>query len=85
MTGVAPADDGNAYWPCPELEVLKKMVRGKNGHIGFWCNNMERAVYQLRRRGYQFSMEEAGKDPAGHRFLFFKDEVAGYTVHLLER
>ena len=85
LMGAHAADDGNAFWPCEELEVLPKMVRGQNGHIAFWCNNMERAVYQLTRRGYEFSMEETGKDPAGHRFLFLKGEMAGFSVHLLER
>ncbi len=67
------------------IEIMKKTGKGKNGHLAIACNNLDRAVFQLERRGLAFDHEAAGTDSMGHRYIFLKDEIAGYAVHLSER
>lgn len=67
------------------IEIMKKMGKGKNGHLAIACNNIDRAVFQLERRGIAFDHEAAGVDSTGHRYIFLKDEIAGFAVHLSER
>ncbi len=68
------------------IEVMKNGGRGKNGHIGFSTNNVERAIFHLEAKGYRFNQDTARINDKGDRtFIYFEGEVAGFAIHLLQR
>lgn len=63
-----------------EIEIMKKMYLGKNGHIAVATHTLPRAIAYFRARGYEF-LEETVTDKAA----YFKDEIAGFAIHLVQR
>lgn len=68
-----------------EIEVNKMMGRGKHGHIAIKCNNIDRAVYHLGRRGVEFDMDSMVTKNGKHIAIYLKDEIAGFAIHLVQR
>ena len=85
LLGAPAAETGTVLWLGDGVEILKKQGRGNRGHLSVGCNSLDRAVFQLRRRGLAFDEASAGTDSTGHRYIFLKDEIAGFAVHLSER
>lgn len=85
LLGSSAVETTGSFLPAPGLEVLKKIAMGTHGHIAIATNSIERAVFQLERRGAVFNHEMAGKDATGHEYIFFRDEIAGFSVHLLQK
>jgi len=68
------------------IEVMKNGGKGKSGHLGFYTNNVERAIYHLEARGYKFDANTARIDENNNRtFIYFEGEFGGFAVHLVER
>lgn len=63
-----------------EVEIMKKQYLGKNGHIAVATNTLPRAMAWFKARGYEFR-EETITDKAA----YFKDEIAGFALHLLQK
>lgn len=67
------------------IELNKKPGRGKYGHIAIGTNTVERAVAHLQARGIVFDessrVEKNGKLVA----IYFKEEIAGFAVHLVQK
>ena len=67
------------------FEVMKAKFRGENGHIAIKTNNIDRAVYYLKKRGYKADesslVEKNGKKIA----IYLEDEFGGFAVHLLKK
>lgn len=78
-------ETAGSFFPSSGLEVLKKTAMGAHGHIAIATNSVERAVFQLERRGAAFNHDMAGKDSTGHEYIFFRDEIAGFGVHLVQK
>lgn len=67
-----------------EIEVNKKMGRGKHGHIAIACNNIDRAVYHLERRGIKFDKSSMVVKNGKNIAIYFADEIAGFAIHLVK-
>ena len=67
-------------------EVMKGKGPGSMGHIAIATNDIERAMAYFGRKGVAFDMSSA-KGPEGGpiKAIYFKDEIAGFGVHLLRR
>lgn len=63
-----------------EVEIMKKQYLGKNGHIAIATNTLPRAIAYFKSRGYEFR-EETVTDKAA----YFKDEIAGFALHLVQK
>lgn len=68
-----------------EFEIMKKPGRGKNGHIAIACNNVDRAIYHLTRRGVKFDLDSMVTKNGKHIACYMADEVAGFAIHLVQR
>lgn len=62
------------------IEVMKKQYLGKNGHIAIATNTLPRAIAYFKKRGFEF-LEETANPKA----IYFKDEIAGFAIHLLQK
>lgn len=65
------------------VEVMKFMGRGSLGHVAIGADNVDRAEYYLRQRGFSFDESTRRVDAAGRTtFLYLSDEIGGFAFHL---
>lgn len=65
------------------VEVMKFMGRGSLGHIAIGADNVDRAEYYLRQRGFSFDESTRRVDAAGRTtFLYLSEEIGGFAFHL---
>lgn len=66
------------------VEVMKTMFKGANGHIAIRTNKMIPAIAEMERRGYEMDMDSV-KDKNNIKAVYFKNEIGGFAVHLLQK
>ena len=66
------------------VEVMKTMFKGVNGHIAIRTNKMIPAIAEMERRGYELDMDSV-KDKNNIKAVYFKNEIGGFAVHLLQK
>ena len=65
------------------VEVMKYMGRGSLGHIAIGADNVDRAEYYLRQRGFSFDESTRRVGAAGRTtFLYLTEEIGGFAFHL---
>ena len=65
------------------VEVMKFMGRGSLGHVAIGADNVDRAEYYLRQRGFAFDESTRRVDAAGRTtFLYLSEEIGGFAFHL---
>lgn len=85
MTGGAVKDGNKSLFAGTEFEVMKFMGMGKCGHIALSVTDVDRAVTFFTSQGFEFDMDSATYSDDGKRkFIYFKDEVGGFAVHLVK-
>lgn len=68
------------------IEVMKYPSRGKQGHIGIFTNQLERAIAYFKRRGICMDENSHKYDEEGNlKEIFFKGEHGGFAIHLIQR
>lgn len=67
------------------FELMKKPGRGSNGHIAIATNYIERAIYHLERRGFEFDMDSAVVKDGKMKAIYFKGEFGGFAMHLVQK
>lgn len=66
------------------FEMMKTPFRGTHGHIAIATKNVDRAKWHMEQRGFVFDEETATFAPDGRmKFIYLKDEIAGFAIHLL--
>ncbi len=64
-------------------ECIKGPYLGAHGHIAIGTNNVDRAVFQLGRRGAEFDESSRKVDSSGRTTLIYlKEELGGFALHL---
>lgn len=66
------------------VEVMKTMFKGANGHIAIRTNKMIPAIAEMERRDYELDMDSV-KDKNNIKAVYFKNEIGGFAVHLLQK
>ena len=65
---------------------MKGEGRGTHGHIGISCNFVDRAKAYLEHKGIIFDDSSAAYTTDGHlKIIYFKDEIAGFAIHLISK
>lgn len=68
------------------LEIMKTPYLGANGHIAIQTNYIERAIYHLEKRGFEFDMDTCKYDAKGNKAaIYFKGEFGGFALHLVQK
>lgn len=68
------------------VECIKGPYLGVHGHIAIGTRNVDRAVYQLEKRGMTFDETSRKVDCEGHTTLIYlKEEIGGFALHLVKR
>ena len=65
------------------VEVMKFMGRGSLGHVAIGADNVDRAEYYLKQRGFSFDESTRRVDASGRTtFLYLTEEIGGFAFHL---
>ena len=68
------------------VEVMKTQYLGTKGHIGIRTNYIDRAVYHLESRGFEFDQETAKRDAKGNlKAIYLKGEFNGFAIHIVQK
>lgn len=68
------------------IEVMKTPYLGTKGHIAIATNYIERAIYHLEKRGFEFDMDTVKKNAKGDMVaVYLKGEFGGFAVHLVQK
>ena len=87
MFGMPLRETSKSTFVGSAFEFMHSNGRGKHGHIGIGTNFVDRAMAYFKRMGFEFDEstitynEKTGKP----KFVYFKDEIAGFAIHLVEK
>ncbi len=87
MFGMPLRQTSKSIFAGEELELMCQRGPGKCGHIGIRTNFADRAIAYFKRMGFEFDEstitydEKSGKP----KFVYFKDEICGFAVHLVQK
>lgn len=86
MFGFTKKSGNSSVFAGTGLEIMKAPGAGTNGHIAIATNYMERAVFHLTMRGFEFDMDTAKYDANGEMTaVYFKGEFGGFALHLVRK
>ena len=82
----APVKEGNSSnFAGTFAEVMKGDGPGAKGHIAMFTNSIPRAMAFFKRQGVEFDMASLKGPEDAPIAVYFKEEFAGFGVHLLQR
>ena len=87
LFGVSLRETSKSIFAGDAFEFMCGRGPGKCGHIGIKTNFLDRAMAYFARMGVEFDEssitydEKTGKP----KFVYLKDEVCGFAVHLLQK
>lgn len=86
MFGFAKKEGNSSYFAGKGIEITKLPYLGANGHIAISTNYIDRAIAYLESQGFEVDMETAKYDNKGNlKAVFFKNEIGGFALHLLQK
>ena len=66
-----------------KIELMKMNGRGTMGHLGFFVNDMPKAIEQLEAKGYTLDYENARYDDKKNiELIYIQEEMNGFSIHL---
>lgn len=67
------------------VEVMNEdCAMGTHGHIAMGVNSAQRAMHYFLALGYTFDESTAAYDAHGNlKFIYFKEEIGGFRIHLI--
>lgn len=86
LLGQKPEEIPVSYFVGGDVEVMKEPGRGTMGHLAFSVSDIDRAQRYLESKGLAFDESTRRVDDKGRTtFLYLKDELGGFAVHLTRR
>ena len=87
MFNLPMGDTKSSSYVGREVEITKMrfQVRGPHGHLGYYADNLERAVFYLEKKGIEFDHEHVKPYKGKTYVIYLKDQIAGFAVHIEER
>ena len=87
MFGMPLRETSKSIFAGDAFEFMCGKGPGKCGHIGIRTNFVDRAMAYFKRMGFEFDESTiAYDDKTGKpKFVYFKDEIAGFAIHLLQK
>ena len=67
------------------FEIMKKQGRGTHGHIAIATNYIERAIYHLEKRGFEFDEDSRVIKEGKLKAIYFKGSFGGFDMHLVQK
>ena len=87
MFGMPLKETSKSTFAGEQLEFMHKKGPGAHGHIGIRTNFVDRAMAYFKRMGFEFDESSITYDDKSGKpkFVYFKDEIAGFAIHLVQK
>lgn len=86
MFGFEAKNGNSSVFAGTGIEIMKEPYLGKNGHIAIQTNYLERAIYYLEQKGFEFDENTKKYDKKGNfTAIYFKGEFGGFALHLVQK
>ena len=86
MFGMPVRETSKSYFAGSSFELMNYKGPGKYGHIGIKTNFVDRAMAYFKRMGFAFDEDSITyADNGKPKFAYFKDEIAGFAVHIVAK
>lgn len=84
--GLPKKDGPDSVFTQDVIEWMKKPSYGTKGHIGLATSDLPKAKAYLENAGFEFDEKSAKYAPDGSVLVIYsKAEIAGFSLHLLQR
>ena len=85
LFGFHAKDGNNSVFAGSDIEVMKSMYLGQNGHLAVYTNNVARAISYLEKQGHPVDLSSAKFKGARITSVYLQKEIGGFAVHLLQK
>lgn len=87
MFGMANRATSKSIFAGDAFEFMCKAAPGTHGHIGIRTNFVDRAMAYFKRIGFEFDESSITYDDktGKPKFVYFKDEICGFAIHLVQK
>ncbi len=87
MFGMPVRETSKSFFAGDAFEFMNKKGPGKCGHIAIRTNFVDRAMAYFERMGFEFDPASIQYDDktGKPKFAYFRDEVCGFAIHLLQK
>ena len=87
MFGMANRETSKSTFAGDAFEFMHGKGPGRCGHIGIRTNFVDRAMAYFKRMGFEFDESSVTYDEKSGKpkFVYFKDEISGFAVHLVQK
>lgn len=87
MFGLPVREGSKSLFASDAFEFMKQKGPGTHGHIAIRTNFVDRAMAYFKRMGFAFDESTVTYDDktGKPKFVYFKDEIAGFAIHLLQK
>jgi len=87
MFGMPIRETSKSVFAGEAFEFMMNKGPGKCGHIAIKTNFVDRAMAYFKRMGFEFDESSITYDAktGKPKFVYFKDEVCGFAIHLLQK
>ncbi len=87
MFGLPTRTTSKSVFAGDAFEFMNGRGPGRCGHIGIRTNFVDRAIAYFTRLGFEFDEESIVLDEKSGKpkFVYFKDEISGFAVHLVQK
>ena len=87
MFGMPVRETSKSVFAGDAFEFMSGKGPGRCGHIAIRTNFVDRAMAYFKRLGFEFDESTVTYDDktGKPKFVYFKDEVCGFAIHLLQK
>ncbi len=87
MFGLPLRETSKSLFAGEEFEFMFNKGPGRCGHIGIRTNFVDRAIAYFKRQGFEFDESSIVTDAktGKPKFVYFKNEICGFAVHLVQK
>ena len=87
MFGMPLRETSKSIFAGEAFEFMTGKGPGRCGHIGIRTNFVDRAMAYFKRMGFEFDESSITYDDktGKPKFVYFKDEISGFAVHLVQK
>jgi len=79
---IAAREGSASFFASDSVEIMKGAGRGTKGHIGLKCNDVERALAYLKKRGISGLQGTERREKGRLTFSYLDLEIGGFAIHL---
>ena len=87
LFGMTNRETSKSIFAGDAFEFMCKPAPGAHGHIGIKTHFVDRAMAYFKRLGFEFDESSITYDDKSGKpkFVYFKDEICGFAIHLVQK